>query len=535
MINFSILSHKNIHALLFVLFACLIKSGPLIGGPHADQLSTTYISDIRLVSVNYDEAEIDILVNYAGDDDVYLNVYISDMSEGYFPYKIKSGQNNVKVFVPRGKRRHAPITTDTAKVFLVSKNSRKKIYEKIVDIVIDWPGPEYIQEVLAGKKIEKNDYSTVRLISIDKFIDPKSELYTGLLLKGAPINKVRKFGMIGGNAVGFDHAKIVVGSQVDVNVVKIVVSQVMKSNHIKEITSIEYGDTDINKFSDNDIYIKFGNINKSMDKDVLNKLVSSNTDDHQFYNILGLEKPNTKEVIEKKYKLAYRLIDSDGKNNIDRAKGLLDEIIALDPNYPRAYLELARYHMKTSPDFLNEGLKKAERSILIAKRMDPELADTRVLLGYVYTYQKRYEEAEKEYILAHKLGTDNLWLHANWGINYEMQGKYQEAIEKYSVVMEANRTFDRNDRPKTWTKNYIFPLLMREKEYEKADKLYSKYVREFPGKNCALIEQSNLRLFMLDDYQGAIDSHMNATRAGCRKKNPSLALAYYVKWDKKKN
>jgi cytochrome c-type biogenesis protein CcmH/NrfG len=51
-----------------------------------------------------------------------------------------------------------------------------------------------------------------------------------------------------------------------------------------------------------------------------------------------------------------------------------------------------------------EGLNQAEKYLMSALKIDAKHANTKVLLGYVYTHQKRYQEAElKHQPLAHQI------------------------------------------------------------------------------------------------------------------------------------
>ncbi|MDH5611296.1 MAG: ankyrin repeat domain-containing protein [Gammaproteobacteria bacterium] len=513
---------RNIFITILSILLCLSSA-------RAEDFKTNHIIDIKLNKVTYDEAVIDVSYFYAGDGSAYLHGHIPDISPGNFIYNIRGGINNTELVITRDLQRNKSVSTTSINIIL-STWDNNKIWEKEVDLNIEWPGPEYIQEFISGHEVVQNNFNSVRLISIEKHVDPGDELYKSLLLNGAPIHKVRKFGPSNGKPIGFDHAKLYIGSEVDINLVKLVISQTIKSKNINYISEISFGNNKISDFSENDIYISFGSMKKTIDSEIINKLISPETSDAEFYQLVGYNKPDNDSIIKNKYELAYKLIDTDSKNNLYRAKSLLNEIIVLDPNYPRAYLELARFHMKTSGDFKDEGLKQAERAILIAKKIDPDLADTRILLGYVYTNQGRYEEAQAEYEAASKIGSDNLWLYTNWGQNYASQNKISDAIEKYLITFNKKRAFDRNDRPIIQTKLHLFPLLIKAGRYEEADALYSKFATEFPNYNCTLLEQARLRLYKMNDYQGSIISHGQADKMGCKEQDPSLAISYYVMW-----
>ena len=129
-------------------------------------------------------------------------------------------------------------------------------------------------------------------------------------------------------------------------------------------------------------------------------------------NTQGQAISTTASKVESLYQEAYSLIDLGGSQRRKQARKKLEELIELDPNFEKAYLELARIEMKSR---WPKGLHKAEKQILIAKSINPTSADVNILLGYVYTNLNKFEEAENLYAEAESNGTDNLWLHANRG------------------------------------------------------------------------------------------------------------------------
>ncbi|MFV2005756.1 MAG: ankyrin repeat domain-containing protein, partial [Gammaproteobacteria bacterium] len=122
------------------------------------------------------------------------------------------------------------------------------------------------------------------------------------------------------------------------------------------------------------------------------------------------------------------------------------------------------------------------------------------------------------------------WLYANWGLNHEKQSNIDQAINHYVKVMAKPRNFDRNDRVQRWTKGHLFPLLEKREKYVEADKLYTKYINDFPSESCVLQNQADNKLFNFGDYEAAIKQNILASKKGCHNKSDSLAVAYYLKW-----
>ncbi len=242
------------------------------------------------------------------------------------------------------------------------------------------------------------------------------------------------------------------------------------------------------------------------------------------------EKIDISETVNELYNEAYQLIDQNNREAFLDARKKLEQLIELDPDFPRAYLELARLEMKTR---WPEGLHKAEKQILIAKSIDSNLADTNILLGYVYTNLRRFSEAESLYKEAEKVGSDNLWLYANWGLNYEFQLKFEEAISRYYKVLDSPvRRVGKNVRPLEWVYQYsmLYSMLTELGRMEEADELYTRNAKEFPERICKGIRQAKHRLYNMDNVQLALTSIKAVRQRGCEKGKDILSIAHYMEW-----
>ena len=134
--------------------------------------------------------------------------------------------------------------------------------------------------------------------------------------------------------------------------------------------------------------------------------------------------------------------------------------------------------------------------------------------------------------MAEEIGSDNLWLYANWGLNHKMHDQPQVAIEKYMQVLESPKQRGRNDRPRKWIFQHggIFELLAKQNRAQEADKLFDQYAAEYPNHTCVRLEQAKFRLNFKEDAKGAVESYLLAKKNGCRKKTSLLSLAYYTIW-----
>jgi adenylate cyclase len=121
------------------------------------------------------------------------------------------------------------------------------------------------------------------------------------------------------------------------------------------------------------------------------------------------------------------------------AIALLERAIELDPNYARAYAELAVQHFwkwnfggARDPTVLDRGVELAKRAIAI----DPTLAEGYSALGTLHRWARRHDEALRAYRQAIKLAPNNGEILSRIGFTYMMGGKPAEGL-KY--IQEARR------------------------------------------------------------------------------------------------
>jgi Tfp pilus assembly protein PilF len=239
-----------------------------------------------------------------------------------------------------------------------------------------------------------------------------------------------------------------------------------------------------------------------------------------------LAKKSTKDI----YTESVAQIDSGDQDSLKAAKKSLELILLRDPKYVAAYPELARVMMKTN--WGPEGLRQAENYLLSGLAIDPQNANVKVLLGYVYAHQKRYKEAEEKFVEAATTGTKNLWLWTNWGELLSMQNKPDQALDKYMQAIDAGRTYDTYDRARIFAYNKVFEILENKKQLDKLDKLYKKKVEEFDNYSYFFAEYGRFRLTHFGDYESAISYAKAALEKGCECEEAkyTLGMSYYIAW-----
>ena len=159
------------------------------------------------------------------------------------------------------------------------------------------------------------------------------------------------------------------------------------------------------------------------------------------------------------------------------ARKLIEETIALDPEFADAYLTMSAIHlmdmMYGSSESLEQSLKLAEKFVQKAISLRGVSADAHAFLGRIYLTKRKYDEAITEgqravalnpnsafvnAALAFSLGyagkpedaivlykkairlspISDLWFLGGLGFCYRMTGRYEEAISEYKKVIKRS-------------------------------------------------------------------------------------------------
>jgi len=230
--------------------------------------------------------------------------------------------------------------------------------------------------------------------------------------------------------------------------------------------------------------------------------------------------------------LAVNLLDNGGRKDYFRAKDILDNVIVKQPENIQAYVELARFHMKTG--FNERGLRRAEEILNIAYSINDKFANIYVLRGYVYSHQGKYNLAEKDFKKAEDIGTDNLWLNTNWGELYLKQDAPKRALEFYQLAIDTPRLEpSSNDRAKLRAYKEAENILILSNDNLALDKLMKKKTVQFAENVCYLSHWANFKLFKLGDNSAAHDLAIKAISNGCNERkfaNKVYADSLIAKW-----
>jgi len=134
---------------------------------------------------------------------------------------------------------------------------------------------------------------------------------------------------------------------------------------------------------------------------------------------------------------------------LTRAKGLLDEAIALDPTYPHAYYVLGTIHMLEALSGFSrnprESLELSNKMLRKANELDGSLAMARAQVGYNMTLLRRYDEAVAEVERAYELAPTDNTVRFFYGNVLGYIGRAQEAIP---ILQGVIREYPRPPNPR---------------------------------------------------------------------------------------
>ncbi|UTW04047.1 hypothetical protein KDX31_03245 [Amphritea atlantica] len=490
------------------------------------------ITSVNLVEVAYAYAIIDIEIFVSETENIkkYLSadIFAPSIASGSLSlHDLKYGFNKIRLQINRSRFSAIEIETETHDITMrVNLRGAGNFSIKGKKLFIKWPGSEYVHKLLDNYPGHANGFNSVREIVISSALPERHEIYKALLKGGVPIEKIR--------FKNFSRASYGIGSR-----------GIMQMSEVRKIISAaitnskeQFNFISMPMMIDNSIVIGENDPRqKQIPNGLYNQLLTTSMSDAEFLNTIAIKFKTPEEEVDSIYREARSLIDSGKDNSLKKAKILLDELVAVAPDFPQAYLELARFYMKRNPGEIEDPnsttLIRAERNILIAKNLDPDMADVYVLLGYVFTNQLRYKEAEAAYNRAEKIGTNNLWLYANRALNFEKQDMIEEAAVEYKKVIRAPlSTGPGSNRyhPKDLSYRRMFQIYSTNKQFKEIDDLYQRYSLDFPWEPCTFLWRAEIKLIHLNDAQGAIDNYLAAKSKGCRKDTSIISVAYFKKW-----
>jgi tetratricopeptide (TPR) repeat protein len=247
--------------------------------------------------------------------------------------------------------------------------------------------------------------------------------------------------------------------------------------------------------------------------------------------------------------IAYSTKNPELFSNISRAREILDSwrgqreklieadlllksVIEKDANFAPAHREYGRLYIMAGyindGNFKEEHISPAEASILKSIEIEPNYADSYVLLGHFYTNINKYNDARIALTKAEKIGTNIPWLHLNWADLNIKQKQYAEAIKRYQYILETGTS---NKKAYASALNGSTKVYWHLKQYTKANEAYKKSITHEPNNAWNWGNYSSFLLFGYNDVDGAIvngQKAINIMDYGMGRF--ILACALYTKW-----
>lgn len=239
-----------------------------------------------------------------------------------------------------------------------------------------------------------------------------------------------------------------------------------------------------------------------------------------------------------KYVEARSYIDTytGQQTNLVYADEILREILSQDPNFAPVYREYGRVYILLGyvnsvgniSNFEVGSLGLAEQTILKSIEIEPDYADSYVLLGHLYTSMNIYAQAEKSLRKAEKIGTKIPWLDLNWADLLMNQGQFDAALIRFNRIIDRRVS---NKKAFAHALRGVTRYYETVSDNENAKKAYLKHIEYEPQ---LAWNWGNYASFLLFDYGDVDGSIKNAEKAlsimNYGNGRFTLASALFTKW-----
>jgi adenylate cyclase len=203
-----------------------------------------------------------------------------------------------------------------------------------------------------------------------------------------------------------------------------------------------------------------------------------------------------------------------------RARELAEQAIALDPNYPEAYIRLGRAHLADfhagwSP---NRDVS-LQRSIELARRalaLDPNYPDTYHLLSAIYLFVGRHDDALLSIRKALDLSPSHSLAQANLGMILTYSGEPDAAIPVLKEAMRLSPTYS------AWFLNELARAHLQTGSYDEAIQILHKCLEREPdnGEGLILLTAAYSAAGRLDEARAALTRFLGP--------RPAYTLRHYA-------
>ena len=149
-----------------------------------------------------------------------------------------------------------------------------------------------------------------------------------------------------------------------------------------------------------------------------------------------------------------------------KARALAEQALALDPNYPEAYVRLGRAHLiDFQTGWSADPAASFKRSVDAAQQalsLDESYPDTYILLSSIYLFIKRHDDAKLAVRKALALSPNHSLAKANLGMILTYSGEPQAAIVALKEAMRLSPVFP------DWYRSELARAYFQTGQYDKA-------------------------------------------------------------------
>ncbi len=169
---------------------------------------------------------------------------------------------------------------------------------------------------------------------------------------------------------------------------------------------------------------------------------------------------------------------------------MFQRAVELDPKFAQAHALLSLGHSRSywfGIDTTEKRMMQARAAADRALRLDPNLGEGHLALGYVHYYGARdYERALEEFRQAERLSPGNVDVPAAMGFIYRRQGKFEEAAASFMKAMELDPRNGGMADEVAQANTYL-------RRHEEADRYYDRSIALIPDQIAAYFgKASNL-------------------------------------------
>jgi TolB-like protein/Flp pilus assembly protein TadD len=183
------------------------------------------------------------------------------------------------------------------------------------------------------------------------------------------------------------------------------------------------------------------------------------------------------------------------RGDIDKAEELFAKATKLDPNFAGAFAGLAWVHEWNYHSFDRTPARreKARAAVDTAVRLQPDLPEAHLALGFYYYYcERNYQEALNEFSIAKRSLPNSAEVYMAIGAIERRQGKWAKSTSN----LEKAASLSPKD---AWILVNLADNYWATKNFEAADKLFDRAIEAAPNSLNALAEKAKLAVYWKGD------------------------------------